>query len=620
MAFGLACGLKNKNKKFLHRISAGSQFCSPAKAGTKLEIMRIENAQLKNFIKDSEMVKAADLEAAFKEAEGGNQRLGELLVEKKLIDEVQLRKLYAYILGVPFVDLSKETIPADILQIIPELIAKKYKIVAFEKSGKELKVAMLNPEDIQTIDFIKKKTGLKIVTCLTSEESIGVVLRQYEKSLKAEFGDIISRNSSEVGEGEAAEDLEKIAQGLPIIRIVDTLIKHAILQEASDIHIEPDEKEVRVRYRIDGILHDAMTLPKQVAQGIIARIKVLSNLKLDEHRVPQDGRFKIEKDGQKISFRVSILPIFDGEKIVMRLLNESAKGLTLEKMGFYGLALEIIHRQIKKPNGMILVTGPTGSGKTTTLYTVMDILNTPGVNISTVEDPVEYRMPRINQTQIYPKVGLTFAAGLRALLRQDPDIIMVGEIRDSETMEMAIHAAMTGHLVLSTLHTNSAAGTLPRLIDMGAEPFLIASTLNVVIAQRLVRRLCSDCRKEYKLSEKEIQTLKDNFDIEEILENVKKVEALKGVIKEKDKWSEVKFYKPAGCEQCNNEGYHGRMGIYEVLEVDDEMQKMIAQKSTSEEIEKEAKKKGMLTMTEDGFAKAVQGITSIEEILRVTKE
>ncbi|OGI29565.1 MAG: hypothetical protein A2288_03175 [Candidatus Moranbacteria bacterium RIFOXYA12_FULL_44_15] len=581
--------------------------------------MRIGNEQLKNFISDSEMIGAKELEQSFAEAENNKEKLGDVLLKKKLIDEIQLRKLYAYILGVPFVDLTKEIIPHEIIQLVPEPIAKKYKIVSFGKNGNELRLAMVNPEDIQTVDFIKKKTGLKVVICLTTEESIEAVLRQYSKSLKAEFGDIISKNSSEVSK-ETEDDLEKIAQGLPIIRIVDTLIKHAILQSASDIHIEPDEKEVRVRYRIDGILHEAMILPKQVRDGIIARIKVLSNLKLDEHRVPQDGRFKLEKDGLKISFRVSILPIFDGEKIVMRLLNESSKGLTLESMGLGGRGLEIIHRDIKRPNGMILVTGPTGSGKTTTLYTVMDILNTPEVNISTVEDPVEYRMPRINQTQIHPKVGLTFAAGLRSLLRQDPDIIMVGEIRDKETMEMAIHAAMTGHLVLSTLHTNSAAGTLPRLIDMGAEPFLVASTVNVIIAQRLVRKLCPDCRKDYKLSDKELKTLKDNYAMDEILEVIRKNPDVKNSVNPSGKWQEIKFSKAVGCERCNNEGYHGRVGIFEVLEVDNDIQKAISQKEPSESIEKKAREKGMLTMLEDGFVKAMQSVTSLEEIMRVTKE
>lgn len=581
--------------------------------------MRIGNEQLKNFIKDSGMIAEEKLELAFAEAEKGKKALGDILLSKKLIDEERLRKLYAYILGIPFVDLQKETVPPDILQMIPEPIAKKYKIVAFEKNGAELKIAMINPEDIQTVDFIRKKTGLRIVTCITSGESIEAILKQYGKSLKAEFGDMIEKNSNQVSGGETADDLEEIAQGLPIIRIVDTLIKHAILQGASDIHIEPDEKEVRVRYRIDGMLHEAMTLPKQVRDGIIARIKVLSNLKLDEHRIPQDGRFKIEKDNVKMSFRVSVLPIFDGEKIVMRLLDESSKGLTLEMMGLTGRALEAIHTEIRKPNGMILVTGPTGSGKTTTLYTIMDILNTADVNISTVEDPVEYRMPRVNQTQIHPKVGLTFAAGLRALLRQDPDIIMVGEIRDNETMEMAIHAAMTGHLVLSTLHTNSAAGTLPRLLDMGAEPFLVASTANVIIAQRLVRKVCHDCRVEYKLNDKEMKALENNYEMEKILEVIKKSGVLGGSLKEKDKWKDVKLYKAKGCEQCMD-GYKGRNGIYEVLEIDEEIRKMISERASSADIETKAREKGMLTMIEDGFAKCIQGITTVEEILRVTKE
>ncbi|EKD58254.1 MAG: Type II secretion system protein E [uncultured bacterium] len=581
--------------------------------------MRIENKQLKEFLLDSNLLDPTVVDENFKVADSSNQKLGDLLMEKKLISETELRKLYSYILGIPYVNLEKETIMADILQIIPEPIAKKYGIIAFEKDGNDLKVAMKNPEDIQTIDFIRKKTGLKIIPCLTSDESIKAILKQYEKSLKAEFGDIINKDSDEVTAGES-DDLEKIAQDLPIIRIVDTLLKHAILQSASDIHIEPDEKEVRVRYRIDGVLHDAMTLPRQVMEGLVARIKVLSSLKLDEHRLPQDGRFKIEKDGYRISFRVSILPVFEGEKIVMRLLDETSKGLTLEKMGLTGNALEAVHRHIKRPNGMVLVTGPTGSGKTTTLYTVMDILNTTEVNISTVEDPVEYRMMRVNQTQVNAKIGMTFAAALRSLLRQDPDIIMVGEIRDSETMQIAVEAAMTGHLVLSTLHTNSAAGTLPRLLDMGAEAFLVASTVNVVIGQRLVRKLCNECKVSYTLDEKDVSVLKSNFDMDDILKMLKGNPLLKGEINEKSTWKNIKFYRPKGCEQCSNEGYKGRQGIYEVLEMDEEIGKMITSNASSDELEKRAREKGMQTMGEDGFVKAASGITSLEEVMRVTKE
>ncbi len=576
--------------------------------------------QLKMFLIDSSILPKEQVEEAVKEAKLAEKDLGSFLLEKKLVKEAELQRMYAYILGIPFVDLSKEAVPIEILQVVPELIAKKYNIVSFQKSGSDLKVAMLNPEDLQTIDFIKKKTGLRIIPCLTTRESIQSALRQYERSLKAEFGDILTDDIKDESK-EQEENLEAVAAGLPIIRIVDTLLKHAILESASDIHIEPEEKEVHVRYRIDGVLHEAMTLPKDVAQGIVARIKVLSNLKLDEHRLPQDGRFKIEKEEYKIAFRVSILPVFDGEKIVMRLLDESSKGLTLEKMGLHPHALEVVQREINKPNGMILVTGPTGSGKTTTLYTVMDILNTPEVNVSTVEDPVEYRMPRVNQTQVQPKIGMTFAAALRSLLRQDPDIIMVGEIRDQETLEIAMHAAMTGHLVLSTLHTNSAAATLPRMLDMGAEPFLIASTVNVIIAQRLVRRLCVECRKEYKLDKKEIDSLSKSYDIDEVLSWLQKDPSGKKYLREAKTWEEVVLYKAAGCDQCGGEGYRGRQGIYEVLEMDTNVRKLVTEEGTTTEmIDAEAKKSGMATMVEDGFLKIIQGITSLEEVMRVTKE
>lgn len=590
--------------------------------------MRIDNKQLKDFLLDGEVLESSEIEAVFEESEKSGRLMGDLLLEKNLVSKDELNKLYAYILGTPFVDLSKETIAPEILKMIPEPIAKKYKIVAFDKSNGDLKVAMLNPGDLQTIEFIKKKTGLSVTPCLTTEEGISSILKQYEKSLKAEFGDMIGEEGAGITKGAVVEKsdkksdkkLSKEAEDLPVINVVDAIIKHAVLDSASDIHIEPDEKEVRVRYRIDGILHDAMTLPKKIMSGMIARIKVLANLKLDEHRLPQDGRFKIVNDDYKISFRVNILPIFDGEKIVMRLLDEGSKGLTLEKMGLQGTGLEMVHRQIKKPNGMILVTGPTGSGKTTTLYTIMDILNKPEVNISTVEDPVEYRMPRINQTQINSKIGLTFASSLRALLRQDPDIIMVGEIRDEETMEIAMHAAMTGHLVLSTLHTNSAAGTLPRLLDMGAEPFLVASTTNVVIAQRLVRKLCSECKVEYILERKELDVMAKSFDLDELLKVMSEDDQLKGSIDPKKGWEKIKFFRPKGCKMCNDEGYKGRLGIYEVLENSEEIEKLITQAASAETIEKKAIELGMLTMVEDGFVKAAQGVTSIEEVLRVTKE
>jgi len=587
--------------------------------------MKVTNKQLKEFLLESEIVPEDKLTETVGELKTKDEKLGELLVKKGLIQEDQLRKAYAYVLGVPFVNLESQFIPKDILVIIPEPIARKHNIVAFEKTKNKLKVAMLDPDDLQTVDFIYKKTKLKILPCLTSEKSIKHVLTQYQKSLKAEFGDIIDENikiATEIGKKKSdgddeVKELKEKAEELPVIKVVDVLVKHAILQQASDIHIEPEEKDVVVRYRIDGILHDVMTLPVNVLSAIVARIKVLSGLKLDEHRLPQDGRFKLETEDYKFSFRVSILPVMAGEKVVMRLLDESSKGLTFEQLGIKDEALEIVQKNIHKPHGMILVTGPTGSGKTTTLYTVMDILNTPQINISTVEDPIEYRMPRINQTHINSKIGLTFAIGLRALLRQDPDVIMVGEIRDEETLNMAIHAAMTGHLVLSTLHTNSAGATIPRMLDMGAEPFLLSSTVNVIIAQRLARKVCPSCSEEYFLTADEATEIEKKIDVSVLLEVLKK----KKVAEEKVKsLTEIPFFRGKKCDRCSNTGYKGRIGIYEVMEIDDDIKKLISARKSTKEIEDMAVKKGFVTMLQDGFIKSIQGLTTIEEVLRVTQE
>ena len=434
------------------------------------------------------------------------------------------------------------------------------------------------------------------------------------------FGDLIQKEVGAIktikeGEKDASEkDLKEMAEDLPVVRIVDTLLKHAILQNASDIHIETTEQQVIVRYRIDGILRDAMTLPKSASESITARIKVLSNLKLDEKRLPQDGRFKIELNGEKVSFRVSTLPTYYGEKTVMRLLRENVSGFTLEALGFHGEALEKIQDATKSTTGLILTTGPTGSGKTTTLYTVLDILNTPDVNISTVEDPVEYQMKRINQTQVKPDIGFTFSKGLRALVRQDPDVIMVGEIRDGETASLAINAALTGHLVLSTLHTNSAAGAVPRLLDMGAQPFLLVSTLDVVIAQRLVRRL-ANTKEQYFLSKKEVDSLKKTVDIDRVLVDLKKE---KIIGEDVSSWEKIPFYKPK--KTGSEDGYAGRIVICEVLKVSESVKELIMKDATAGNIEKQAQEEGMLTMIEDGIFKAVQGLTTIEEVLRVVSE
>lgn len=590
--------------------------------------MRVEESQLKAFLLDSGLVKSDRLKEAEQEAVKLGKPLQEVLLNKGFIQEPELKRLEAYILGIPFVDLTHETIQPQILRIIPEAIARKYNIIAFKKTGKDLEVAMLDPDDIQTIEFIRKKEGLRILPRLTTPESLQHLLKQYQKTLEAEFGEILKKEAGELkvvsGEegpssakataGEEAEELKKLAEDLPVIRIVDTLVRHAILQLASDIHIEPAEKEVMVRYRIDGILHDAMTLPKQIAQGLVARIKVMANLKLDEHRLPQDGRFKIETTEYRISFRVSVLPIFDGEKIVMRLLPETVKGFTLEELGFWGENLERIQRAIKRPTGIILATGPTGSGKTTTLYTLLEMLNTPRVNISTIEDPIEYRIPRINQTQVRPDIGLSFANGLRSLLRQDPNIIMVGEIRDNETAGLAINAALTGHLVLSTLHTNSAAGALPRLLDMKVEPFLIASTVTAIISQRLVRRLCPE-HETYKLKSSEIASLKKDINLDRVVEVLKKEKITDPkMVVEKMEWGRLQK-----GEECP-EGYKGRIGIHEVLEMSESIKELVVKNATSDEIEKRGREEGMLTMLEEGFIKAAQKITSIEEVLRVTSE
>ncbi|MBI2577977.1 MAG: type II/IV secretion system protein [Candidatus Wildermuthbacteria bacterium] len=583
---------------------------------------RVEDQQLKAFLKDAGLVKEGDLKEAEKKAKKNHVSLGDTLVAEGIIKEVERIKTEAYILGVPFVNLENKKIEPEVLRIIPEPIARSHNIVAFRKKEKNLEVAMLDPNDLVTIDFIRKKADLKILPRLTTQESIKYALRQYSKSLEAEFGDIIKQESigitsvsaDHLSEDVKAEDLQKAAEELPVIRIVDTLLKHAILQRASDIHIEPTEKEVIVRYRIDGVLRNAMLLPKHAAPGIVARIKVLSDLKLDEHRLPQDGRFKVETEDYKYSIRVSILPVFDGEKIVMRLLAETAQAFTLEQIGLRDKGLEDIQHALRKPVGMLLVTGPTGSGKTTTLYAMMEILNTPQVNISTVEDPVEYRMPRINQTQVNPRIDFTFASGLRSLLRQDPDIIMVGEIRDKETAGLAINAALTGHLVLSTLHTTNAAGAIPRLIDMGVEPFLISSTLNLIMAQRLVRRLC-DGKEEYKLSKEEI----GQFSLYCNMERVIKILQEKKILQKNQTLLDIPFYKPKPTPE-SPDGYKGRIGIYEVLQVTETMKELIVSRSISEKIHQQAESEGMISMVEDGLVKAAQGITTIEEVLRVITE
>ncbi len=582
--------------------------------------MQIDEKQLKKFILDSGLVKQDDIENAEKKSEETKQKLGNVLLSEGKISESDLKRMEAFVLGIPFINLSNQKIDLEVLSLIPEAIARNYNIVAYKKSENGLEVAMLDVDDLPVIDFVKKRLGIKILPRLTDASSMKLVLVQYRKSLQVEFGNIIQKESTAVsvsfdGDKEKTEvELKKMAEDLPVIKIVDSLIFHAILQNASDIHIEPGEKDLTIRYRIDGLLHDAMVLDKNAAPGITARIKVMASLKLDEKRLPQDGRFKKEENGERISFRVSILPTFFGEKTVIRLLKETSHGFTLEGLGFHGEALERIHNALKQRTGMVLATGPTGSGKTTTLYTMLEILNKPEVNISTVEDPVEYQMPRVNQTQVKPEIGLTFSNGLRSLLRQDPDIVMVGEIRDGETASLAINASLTGHLVLSTIHTNSAAGAVPRLIDMGAEPFLITATVKTIIAQRLVRKLMPN-REKYFLSATEIKNLTKIIDLDRMLTLLKDEK----VVGAKDTWDKIPFYKPVRASEFED-GYASRVGIHEVLTVTPTIREMVLKGSSQDELEAQAKKEGMMTMLEDGVFQAVLGMTSLEEVFRVVSE
>lgn len=587
--------------------------------------MQINEEQLKKFILEAGLVSKTDLEEAFKKAETKKQKIGNVLLSDGKISEMDLKRMEAFALGIPFINLTDQKIDSSVLSLIPEPIARNYNIVAYKKNKDSLEVAMLDVEDLPVIDFIKKRSGLKILPRLTDTNSIKSVLVQYRQSLTAEFQNIIQKEvttintpSKKDGGDKMAEksevELKEMAEELPVVKIVDSLIFHAILQNVSDIHIEPGEKELTVRYRIDGLLHDAMVLDKNAGSGITARIKVLSNLKLDEKRLPQDGRFKIEQNGEKISFRVSTLPTFFGEKTVIRILKENAHGFSLETLGFHGEALERIHSSLKQKTGMVLATGPTGSGKTTTLYTMLDILNRPDVNISTVEDPIEYQMPRVNQTQVKPEIGLTFANGLRSLLRQDPDIVMVGEIRDGETAGLAINASLTGHLVLSTIHTNSAAGAIPRLIDMGVEPFLITATVKTIIAQRLVRRLTPN-KEKYFLSPAETKNLAKIVDLERVLFFLK----AEKIIGEKDTFEKVPFYRAVKSTEFED-GYSGRIGMHEVLKVSPTIKELIVKGSSQDEIEVQAKKEGMMTMIEDGVFQSVLGVTTLEEVFRVVSE
>ena len=593
--------------------------------------MRIADITVETLLKQDGKVSEGQINSLKEEAVRSSRPLQELILDKKIYDEVTLIKAYSAYAEIPFVEIDPNTISSEVLDKIPERIARQYRAILFkiDEDGTQ-HLAMDDPDDVQAVNFIEKQIGINIKLYIATPENISVCLENYSGDVGEKLDDVIDIQREDNAANQKIDD-DDIAEDSPIAKTINLILEYAVRSSASDIHIEPREEFVQIRYRIDGVLHEVNKLPRNVIGALTSRIKILSNLKIDEHRVPQDGRFKIKIAGRQYALRVSTLPIADGEKIVMRILNESNQAVTLQDLGYWGDALKILNDAMTEANGMVLVTGPTGSGKSTSLFSVLTTLNKPDVNISTIEDPVEYKVTGVNQTQTNPKAGMTFASGLRALLRQDPNIIMVGEIRDGETANLGVQAALTGHLVFSTLHTNNAATCLPRLLDMGIEPFLIASTIRAIVGQRLVRRLCTTCRVSYEVDEKQMQALRDSFSLsDEVLEHLHDLEtqAAKENVGGEDatinstEHGISKLWKAAedGCEDCHQTGFRGRVGIYEVLANSIPIQKLIVSNATSNQIQDQAILEGMNTMQTDGIVKALRGITTVEEILRATKE
>ena len=535
-----------------------------------------------------------------------NIPLEALILRHNLASEEEIIKAKAEAHKIKYIDLKEISVSPEALNLLPEAVARRYKCFPYSLNNKKdtLLLVMADPLDLNAIEFVEQKVKKKIEPVYgIGSQIIEAIDQYYAQSLSVEVTEALKETEKPVTGIRTvdAQDVGRIIREAPIAKIVTTLLEFASKARASDIHIESQEDKTRVRYRIDGILHEKLILPKSIHEALISRIKILADMKIDEKRVPQDGRFNFKMADQEIDLRVSSLPSVHGEKIVMRLLKKTGSVATLSELGLRGRALKNVEQAVYVPHGIVLITGPTGSGKTTTLYSLLSIINTTRVNIITLEDPVEYEIVGVNQVQVNPKAGLTFASGLRSFLRQDPDIIMVGEIRDVETAELAVQAALTGHLVFSTLHTNSAAGALPRLLDMKAEPYLLASSIICVMAQRVVRRVCLNCKEEYKPAP-------------EVVEDIKK--ALGALFPQKE---EIVLYKGKGCEKCNDTGYVSRIGIFEVLPVSEKIGKLILERAPSTAIEKEARQGGMVTMTQDGYLKVLEGITTIEEVLRVSE-
>jgi len=593
--------------------------------------MRIADNTVLKLLDRSGLATEEQLAALKEEGDHSSRVIQELAIANKIVDEPTLTKLFAEYADIPYIELDPKVVSTEIMQKIPERIARQYNAVIFKVDDDGfVHLAMDDPDDVQALDFIKKEIGENIHLYIAPHDNILAVLENYRGDVNQELNEVINIQREDDGVAQQVSDAD-VAEDSPVAQTVNLLLEYAIKSSASDIHIEPREEHVQIRYRIDGVLHEVNRLPRSVVGALVSRIKILANLKIDERRVPQDGRFKIKVAGRQYALRVSTLPIADGEKVVMRILDESNQAVTLQQLGYWGHSLGIIQDAMREPNGMILITGPTGSGKSTSLFSVLTILNKPEVNISTVEDPVEYKIPGVNQTQTNSKAGMTFATGLRALLRQDPNIIMVGEIRDSETADLAVQAALTGHLVLSTLHTNNAATCLPRLLDMNIEPFLIASTVKAVIGQRLVRRLCTFCRERFEPTEAEAAEAVSLFNLTpeqplSYIHNLAIAAQNDGIGGDTPAGTTetgiTSLWRahPGGCDECSHTGYKGRIGIYEALGNTIPVQKLIMASATSNQIQDQAINEGMTTMQTDGTVKALRGMTTIAEVLRVTKE
>ena len=530
-----------------------------------------------------------------------------IITSSNYVSEQKLTEAKAKLLGIPYINLENTSFSPEALAFVPRAVAERFSVVPFmyDDKAKTLSIAMANPVDLDALSFVRQKTGLTVKSFSASPTDVTrAINQQYRQEIVGEVGEAIKETERyEKVMTVDSKDIAQIIKSAPVAKIVSTILEYAVTSRASDVHIEPQEDRVRVRYRIDGILYDRLSLPKSVQESVLSRIKILSEMKIDEHRTPQDGRFNFRVEDKEVDLRISVLPTVFGEKIVMRLLRKSGGVPSLQELGLSGASLKNLETAMLKPHGIITVVGPTGSGKTTTLYSVLNKLNTTRVNIMTLEDPVEYQMPGINQVQINPAVGLTFASGLRSFLRQDPNIILVGEIRDQETTELAIQAALTGHLVFSTLHTSNAAGALPRLVDLGAERFLLASTMTAILGQRIVRKICDHCKVSYA-------------PLPQIVTEIKA--GLGNLFPTAN--GELKLYKGKGCDECGGSGYLGRVGIFETLPVTDKITALVLSNPDSSTIEKEAIAEGMITMKQDGYIKVLQGVTTVEEVLRVAQE